>query len=45
MCPTDIILSYVHLGPIEIPANISPHRRALVNQLNEISNGLCRERI
>ena len=37
MCPTDIILSCVHLGPIEIPANISPHRRALVNWLNEIS--------
>ena len=43
MCPTDTILSCVHLSLIEIPANISPHRRALVNRLNEISKD-CAEK-
>ena len=38
MCPTHNIVDLcVHLGLIEIPSNITPCRRVLVNQLNDIS--------
>ena len=37
MCPThNIIHLCIHLGPIEIPATVSPHRRVLIEKLNDV---------
>ena len=37
MCPTHIIIHLcIHLGPIEIPATVSPHRRVLIEKLNDV---------
>ena len=38
MSPThNIVHLCVHLGPIEIPTNVSPHRRVLIEKLNDVA--------
>ena len=34
----NIVHLCVHLGPIEIPTAISPHKRVLIKKLNEVAN-------